>query len=171
MIGRLEQIPTAEEVTVFDSFIPKNEEGLRIYKDINNPSGIIKQFEIHAVCYVVNEDGHLGLMFCDDHGNSYDTIFGLMLSKFKNFEKNISIDYTTNKISLYDICGNLIIRSDIDPELVVRIANTNLKLEQIHPELMDPEAINKILNSNIVKNSIIKHMTSSSKGMEVKTVS
>ena len=39
------------------------------------PSGIIKQFEIHAVLYVVNDDGHIGMMFCDDHGNSYNNIF------------------------------------------------------------------------------------------------
>jgi hypothetical protein len=94
-----------------------------------------------------------------------------MLSKFKNSEKNISIDYITNKISLSGICGNLTIQSDIDPELVVRIANTNLKLEQIHPDLMDPEAINKILNSDSVKNSIIKHMIPSTKVMEVKNIS
>ena len=169
MIDSLYQAPTPEELEILDRFIPRNREGLRIYKDTNNPSGIIKQFEVHAVCYLINEDGHLGIMFCDNHGNGYNTIFGLMLARFNDDNKNISIDYETNKISLSDACGNVIIQSDIDPKLLVRLSETNIKIEEVCPELTNPEAIRKIINSDGLKSILDKHMPVVS--MEAKEIS
>ena len=164
-----DQIANNKEVMAISKIIPFDaNRNLSIPED-SYPFGLIRQVELNALCCIVNEGGTVKLKFYDTNGKLHDSIFSLIIASINNNNRKIDIEYENKKISLVDSVGNVVIQSDIDPKLLVRLSETNLKIEEVCPELTNPEAIGKIINSDGLKSILDKHMPVVS--MEAKDIS
>jgi hypothetical protein len=112
------------------------------------------------------------MKFYDNNGKTHSTMFHAIISNLSTRSnkvevvlatepsdvklesgKTIKIDYDNNKILLMDNSDQVILESELHPRLGLGVFITN-NIDAIDPKLNDPDFIDKIINSDRIKESI-----------------